>query len=248
MWYHAIAHYGSTKRRYWWNRKKDSITTDVVIPFISKHVKPATRRGVSSLFNFGAAQYITIVKTKTKLKRPAKGKTPSELTDATFVKNHCETDEFINSIRLLKSSETGRSLIERSLIEPENKIFVIMQFGDEVLDSAYTGVIKPIGEEFGFEVVRVDEIQDSGNISEQILENISVSKIIIAELSGERPNCYYEAGFAHALGKEIIFSIKEDDKIHFDLAGYRFMTWRTEAQLRNKLRERLEAIQEKGSG
>lgn len=219
-----------------------------MIPFVSKQVKPATRRGTSSLFNFGSTQYITILKTKTKLKRPVKGKTPSELSNETFVKNNCATDEFVDSMRLLKSSDTGRSLIERSLIEPENKIFVIMKFGDEELDSAYDGVIKPLGEKFGYEVVRVDEIQDSGNISEQILENISSSRIVVAELSGERPNCYYEAGFAHALGKEIIFIIKQQDQIHFDLSGYRFITWRTESQLRASLKSRLEAINEKGSG
>lgn len=247
MWYHAIAHYGA-KRRYWWNRQKEDIVTDVLLPFVSRQVKPATRRGTSSLFNFGTVQYITIVKTKIQLKRSAKGKTPSELSDETFVKNNSVTDEFVDSMRVLKSSEAGRSLIERSLAEPENKIFVIMKFGDETVDSAYEGVIKPLGEKHGFDVVRIDEIQDSGNISEQILENISSSKLIIAELSGERPNCYYEAGFAHALGKEIIYSINEKDKIHFDLSGYRFLTWRTEAQLRTKLAKRLKAIDEKGSG
>ena len=116
-----------------------------------------------------------------------------------------------------------------------------MKFGDEVLDSAYEGVIKPIGEQFGFNVLRVDEIKDSGNISQQILENIACSEIVLAELSGERPNCYYEAGFAHALGKEIIFSIKKGDDIHFDLAGYRFITWKTEAEFRRNLTTRLES-------
>ena len=247
MWYHAIAHY-ETKRRYWWNRQREDIVADVILPFVSKQVKPATRRGISSLFNFGTTQYITIIKTKTKLKRPAKGKTPPELSNETFVKNNCATDEFIDSMRLRRSSDAGRSLIESALTEPENKIFVIMKFGDEDLDSAYDGVVKPLGKEFGYKVVRVDEIQDSGNISEQILENISTSKIVIADLSGERPNCYYEAGFAHALGKEIIFSIKEQDQIHFDLSGYRFLTWRTESELRTKLKSSLEAINEKGSG
>ena len=120
-----------------------------------------------------------------------------------------------------------------------------MKFGDDELDSAYEGVIKPLGEEFGFNVLRVDEIQDSGNISQQILENISCSEIVLAELSGERPNCYYEAGFAHALGKETIFCIKKGDDIHFDLAGYRFISWKTEAEFRRKLKARLESYTSK---
>ncbi len=117
-----------------------------------------------------------------------------------------------------------------------------MKFGDDILDSAYEGVIKPLAKELDFQIVRVDEILDSGSITQQILENISKSRIIIAELSGERPNCYYEAGFAHALGKEIIFSIQEDSPIHFDLSGYRFITWKTENDYRKKLKERLKSI------
>ncbi|MDH5547691.1 MAG: nucleoside 2-deoxyribosyltransferase [Gammaproteobacteria bacterium] len=247
MWYHAIAHYG-TRKRYWWNRDRDDLVQDIIVPFVAKQVKPLTRAGVSSLFNFGSASYITIVKTKTKIKRPAKGKTPSELSNEQFIKKNAATDEFLDELTVLSSSAATRSMIERALTPPKDQIFTIMKFGDDILDSAYEGVIKPLAEEYDLEAVRVDEIQDSGQISQQILENIACSRIVIAELTGERPNCYYEAGFAHALGKELIFIINEDSKIHFDLSGYRFITWKTEAQLRNRLRERLESISEKGAG
>lgn len=247
MWYHAIAHYG-TRKRYWWNRHRDDLVQDIIIPFVGKQVKPLTRAGISSLFNFGSASYITVVKTRTKIKRPAKGKTPSELSDEKFVREHAATDEFLDDLKLLSSNVASRSLIERALIPPKDQIFVVMKFGDDALDSAYEGVIKPLAEEFELEAIRVDEIQDSGQISQQILENIACSRLVIAELTGERPNCYYEAGFAHALGKELIFIINEDSEIHFDLSGYRFLTWKTEAQLRKRLRERLESITEKGAG
>lgn len=247
MWYHAIAHYGS-RRRYWWNRHRDDLVQDIIIPFVGKQVKPLTRGGISSIFNFGSASYITIIKTKAKIRRPSKGKTPPELSDAKFIKAHAATDEFLNELTTVASNTAARSLIERALTPPKQQVFVIMKFGDDTLDSAYEGVIKPLAEKRDLNVVRVDEIQDSGQISQQILENIACSRIVIAELSGERPNCYYEAGFAHALGKELIFVINENSEIHFDLAGYRFITWKTEAQLRQKLRARLDSIMEKGVG
>jgi nucleoside 2-deoxyribosyltransferase len=247
MWFHAIAHYG-TRKRYWWNRHRDDLVQDIIVPFVGKQVKPLTRAGVSSLFNFGSASYVTIVKTRTKLKRPGKGKIPSELSDAKFVKENSATDEFLHELTSLSSATSTRSLIERALTPPKEQVFVIMKFGDERLDSAYEGVIKPVAREFDLDVIRVDEIQDSGQISQQILENIACSRVVIAELTGERPNCYYEAGFAHALGKELVFVINEESDIHFDLSGYRFITWRTESQLRNRLRERLESITEKGAG
>ena len=247
MWYHAIAYYGARKR-FWWNRHRDDLVQDIIVPFIGKQVKPLTRNGVSSLFNFGSASYIAVIKTEEKISRPAKGKTPPELSDAKFIKEHAATDEFLDELTVLSSSAATRSMIERALTPPKDQIFVIMKFGDEVLDSAYEGVIKPLANEYDLEAVRVDEIQDSGQISQQILENIACSQIVIAELTGERPNCYYEAGFAHALGKELIFIINEDCDIHFDLSGYRFIKWKTEAQLRRGLKERLESIVVKQTG
>ncbi len=244
MWYHAITDFAETKR-YWWNRTRDDLIADLIIPLLNKQVLPVSRRGAKSLFNFGSVSYMTILKSKGKIKRSGKGKVPPELKNSDYIDEHNATSEFVQEVKLISSSSHSKSILEKSLHTPLKQIFVIMTFGDEILDSAYEGVIKPVGEEFGFYVLRVDEIQDGGNISQQILENISNSELVLAELSGERPNCYYEAGFAHALGKEIIFSIKEGNDIHFDLAGYRFITWNTEATLRRKLRERLESYTSK---
>lgn len=158
-----------------------------------------------------------------------------------FEAKNC-TNEVLNIARKQISSDKAKSVLEKSFSQIENQVFVIMKFGDIELDSAYEGVIEPCIKEFNFTSVRVDKIPDSGKINDQILENIAKSKFIISDLSGERPNCYYETGFAHALGKEIILTIKESEKIHFDLNGYRFITWKTEAELRKKLKERFEAL------
>lgn len=119
-----------------------------------------------------------------------------------------------------------------------------MKFGDDVLDSAFEGCYKQVAKEFELKCVRIDEIQDSGNISDQILNQIAESKYIVADLSGSRPNCYYECGFAHALGKDLILTAHIDEDIHFDLSGYRFIRWKTETDLREKLRQRLKALED----
>lgn len=248
MWYHAIAHYG-TRRRYWWNKTRETLAADVVVPFVAKQVVTATRQGVNSLFNFGTVDYVTVVKSKEKLKRPAPGKTPSELADQAFVKANEATSEFIAELKLSAVPAKERSLMQMALTPPQNKMFVVMKFGDAALDSAFEGVYESEGLAAGFEqVIRVDKIQDSGNISQQIVEHIATSRLVVADLSGERPNCYYEAGFAHALGKPIVFCVRAQDKIHFDLAAYRFIVWDTEATLRRLLRARLQAFTEQGSG
>jgi nucleoside 2-deoxyribosyltransferase len=94
-------------------------------------------------------------------------------------------------------------------------------------------------------VLRIDEIRDAGQIPRQVLENIARSEIVFAELSGARPNCYYEAGYAQALGKTMIFCIRQGEDIHFDLGAYRFIKWQTEEDLRQQFRKYLESYKSK---
>ena len=246
-WYHAISEFGDTRKRHWWNRSRDLFVEEVLQPLLSKQVVAVRRRGRSWLFNFGSVSYIEILKSQAKLKRRAPGELPLELEDETFIKDHSATKEFIDDIRRISSRSLSRSLLQKSLAKPKKQIFVVMKFGDKLLDSAYQGVIKPVGEQFNFEVIRVDEIPDSGNITEQILENISRSELVLVELTGERPNCYYEAGFAHAIGKELILCITAGQPIHFDLMSHRFIQWTTEQELREALRVRLDAYISKDS-
>jgi len=246
MWYHAVTDYGE-KTRYWWNRTREDLVNDLLLPLIDKEIRFANRRGKRVLFNFGSISYMAILGTEVKLARSGPGEPPAELLDSDFIKENSVTEEFVEELKVKSASPESRSVLQQAVGEPLKQIFVVMKFGDRQLDSAYQGVIKPTGEGFGFRVLRVDEIHDAGLIARQVLESISKSELVLAELSGARPNCYYEAGFAHALGKQMIFCIREGEDIHFDLAGYRFIRWGTEAELRRMLSEHLESYTSKGA-
>ena len=64
------------------------------------------------------------------------------------------------------------------------------------------------------------------------------ANVFRVDLTGERPNCYYEAGYARGLDKRIVLSVRKDSRIHFDLAGFRFIIWADGAELAKQLRER----------
>jgi hypothetical protein len=140
-----------------------------------------------------------------------------------------------------KSFKQGFKILSKRL-SLSRQVFIVMKFDDDVLNSAYKGVIRPLIEEFNYRPLRIDEILDSGKITDQILKEIAKSEVIIVDLTGERPNCYYEAGYAHALEKKIIFTIRKKETVHFDLAGYRFIEWATEQDLREQLRKRLQTL------
>lgn len=241
MKYHAKLEYST--EHYWYNHSKEDIVKELLIPFINGQVVLITLGGKKKLLNLKNVSRLTIYKTDDILKVSAEKSIINQIDDASFNQFEC-TESFIKEIKLDLTSTQTSSLLQKAFLPPKNQVFVIMKFNDALLDSAYEGVIKPTFEKYNFDVIRVDEVQNSGKISDQILELISSSKYVFADLTGSRPNCYYETGFAHAIGKEIILSTHTSEKIHFDLSGYRFIVWETESQLRKELDKRLKAILE----
>lgn len=123
-----------------------------------------------------------------------------------------------------------------------NQVFVVMNMTNEDVKSAYEGVIEPELKNRGYEVKNAFGLYGEGVITMQVLESISKSGLVVADLTGARPNCYLEAGYALALKKRIIFTVFKTDEIHFDLAQYRVVRWNTESDLRKELRVWLDAF------
>jgi hypothetical protein len=78
-------------------------------------------------------------------------------------------------------------------------------------------LVEPALQEFGLKVVRADLIGESGMITSQILEHILKSKLVIADLSFQNPNVFYELAIRHACRLPIVQIIRKSDKIPFDV-------------------------------
>lgn len=239
--YHARAITGGDETsHYWINHQRDDIAEEILRPFVNRQIISSTHGSKSALYNPSTAAFLQIYKTDDEL--TGSFSKQCEMLDLPAFAKNIVTDEFADEVRLLQSSPASRSLIQRSLATKSDTAFVIMKFGDKYLDSVFTGVMTPELRRAKLQAVRADGIQDSGRIDEQVLELIASSKLIVADMTGDRPNCYYEAGFAHALGKEMILTVRSDSEVHFDLAHYRFIRWETEDDLRKQLRKRIKAI------
>lgn len=119
--------------------------------------------------------------------------------------------------------------------------FVIMSFSETPrLKEFYTKAVKPTVEQLGYRCERTDEQQFNGSILEQINLNIRRARFIIADLTEARPNCYYELGLAHAFGKQVIHIAANTTELHFDVKVLNFIVYRSIADLRKRLRERIE--------
>lgn len=133
----------------------------------------------------------------------------------------------------------------------ENKkpfALVFMPFSKD-FDVIYSRGIKPACEEAGCRCERLDEQYFTRTFQEQLNDQISKADIIIADLTNEKGNVFYEVGYAHARKKEVILLAQEEKEIPFYLKYYQVIIYENNST--DKLKEDLAgkihwAIEESG--
>jgi hypothetical protein len=58
-------------------------------------------------------------------------------------------------------------------------------------------------------------------ISEQVIQYLLHSALVIADLSFHNPNVFYELAIRHMIGKPTVHIIRKEDPIPFDLKDFR---------------------------
>ncbi len=128
-----------------------------------------------------------------------------------------------------------------------SKGFVAMWF-NPTTDKAWEEGIKRGIEDAGYEAVRIDQKEHINKIDDEIIAEIRRSRFVVADFTqgkdGARGGVYYEAGFAHGLGIEVIFTCREDalQNVHFDTRQYNHIVWKTPEELRQGLAARISAV------
>jgi hypothetical protein len=127
-----------------------------------------------------------------------------------------------------------------------NTAFIMMAIDPAVPElQDIRNAIKDVFKEFGIVAITADEIEHDGVITDRILEEIETSEFLMADLTGERPNVYYEVGHAHARDKRVILYRKDGAKVHFDVAHRNCPAYANLTELKKLLRGRLETLTNK---
>src|SRR5215475_3387707 len=99
--------------------------------------------------------------------------------------------------------------------------FVAMPYGvKEKIDfnKVYSDLIKPALEGAGFEVFRSDEEMRAGDIRTDMFQELLMADLVVADLSIDNPNVWYELGVRHALrARGVIGIMCRRDYMPFDV-------------------------------
>ena len=88
-------------------------------------------------------------------------------------------------------------------------------------DKLLNHVFKPVLDSKQYNTIRADQVAKVGLITTQIINLILESSLVIADLTDQNPNVFYELALRHASRKPYIQVIKKGQKIPFDLSGIR---------------------------
>lgn len=100
------------------------------------------------------------------------------------------------------------------------------------------------------ECIRADEIARSNRITDDVYDQIQMARFLIADITGQNPNVYYELGVSHALDKEVIVLVQAGSPVSFDIRGVRYLEYSKDdldelgKKLREYIRSSLETVPE----
>lgn len=88
-------------------------------------------------------------------------------------------------------------------------------------DLFLNSIVEPAIDQIGLKVVRADSIDKPGLITNQIVEYILRSRLVIADLSFNNPNVFYELALRHTSRLPTVQIVRKGDKMPFDVGNVR---------------------------
>jgi nucleoside 2-deoxyribosyltransferase len=232
--FHAIATLSGGRRKVVVNKTEEQILTDCVIPFVSTGVMKA--RWGAKLQSYQVLE-LRVYRTNT----------------AWVKTSGVPLEQFIgkapNRFKVLE--KRARAALSVSA----HRVFIVMpiqgdQYGGQdeqriaaEFDKRFEVIETLLGKHDSV-AIRIDKEHTLDELVKRIKEEIERAQFVIADLTDERPSCYFEVGYAEALRKPVIYVASKESvvnpktptKIHFDIHR-NINTFVNHKQLKEKLDE-----------
>lgn len=135
--------------------------------------------------------------------------------------------------QIARKVKQGRKVIFRPQSSVPKSVFVACAFGHEEIDRLYEEELAPACCTLGYEPIRVDITEPQETITGSIMQGIEGSACVIADLTHSRQSVYFEVGYAHGLGVQLVLTCRSDhergnsdtSRVHFDLEQYKISFW-----------------------
>ena len=154
-----------------------------------------------------------------------------------------EIDTLDESIYRCQITLSGWQRIEelKTIKKEINQAFIAMKFGDATKDIA--DAFKKAISQMGYAPYKMDEIEHNNQIIPEMFYEIGRSKFVVVDVTIPNLGAYYEAGYAQALGKEVIVCCEKgkEAQAHFDISQKNLILWDTYDDLVFKLMKRIES-------
>lgn len=121
--------------------------------------------------------------------------------------------------------------------------FVAMRFKDDML-ALWAPVFSEAIKHAGFEPRLASDPVHNDRIDAKIVADIRQSRFVVADVTWGSQGVYFEAGYALALGRPVIWTCRRDrekDDMHFDTRQYNHILWDGPDDLRDQLYYRIAA-------
>ncbi|HEY6393292.1 MAG TPA: hypothetical protein VIX89_18565 [Bryobacteraceae bacterium] len=108
--------------------------------------------------------------------------------------------------------------------------YVVMPFAARfraTYDIAIKLAVSEAADKLGIKITcrRGDEIIGPGSITREIVNSIYTADVVIADLSGNNPNVFYELGIAHCMGNKTVMITQDIAAVPFDVSPYRLIRY-----------------------
>jgi TIR domain len=151
-----------------------------------------------------------------------------------FNKDDIVQDVIARVLERLKVEKPDGSAITD--IVDEELVFVIASFLPD-MEPAFEA-IKAAADSAGLRAQRVKDVSGDYKISDRMLSMIRQARLVVADLTHERPNVYFELGYARGIGKTVITIMREGGEVHFDVQDWTYIPYIDSRPLERDLIER----------